>query len=156
MAAAVVMAVPLTANAAEKINSVSISFHAEDSRGGRNRMWRRIPAATTIRQGGVSLASEYYSGDESESKKYEGDNKTYVVELSADDGYYFNITKSDKVKLNGEGAQFVRASRRDNGSTLIITAKLNKHRILPWNRGCSILEQGRIRYLGSGKRYPVL
>ena len=31
MAAAVVMAVPLTANAAEKINSVSISFHAEDS-----------------------------------------------------------------------------------------------------------------------------
>ena len=31
MAAAVVMTVPLTANAAEKINSVSISFHAEDS-----------------------------------------------------------------------------------------------------------------------------
>ena len=48
-----------------------------------------------------------------------------MVELSADDGYYFNITKSDKVKLNGEGARFVRASRRDNGSTLIITAKLN-------------------------------
>ena len=69
MAAAVVMAVPLTANAAEKINSVSISFHAEDS-GEEEPDVEADTRGNHYSAGSVSLASEYYSGDESESKKY--------------------------------------------------------------------------------------
>lgn len=126
VAAAMVCAVPLSAQAANAINSVSLSFDAEsfDDEG--------VPEieveakGSTYDAGDAMLASEYYSGDEANESKYEGDHQTYVVELSADDDYYFNITKSSKINLNGAGAEFVRASRKDNGTTLIVTVKLTR------------------------------
>lgn len=124
MTAAMMCAMPLSAQAAKAINSVSVSFDAESfDEDGIPDIEIKVKG-DNYDAGSVSLASEYYSGDEKNESLYEGDMQTYVVELSADDDYYFNITKSNKIHLNGAGAEFVKASRKDNGSTLIVTVKL--------------------------------
>lgn len=126
MTAAMVCVMPLSAQAAEAINSVSLSFDAENFDDDGVPEIEVEAKGSTYDVGEAMLASEYYSGDEANESKYEGDHQTYVVELSADDDHYFNITKSSKINLNGAGAEFVRASRKDNGTTLIITVKLTR------------------------------
>lgn len=120
-AAAFASAAPMMPGAAEKINSVSVTFEAEDF---DDTDGLPVVGATTKKDtysvGEVTNAYEYYNDEQ-----YEGKN-VYVVELSAEDGYYFNITKASNISLKGAGAEYVKASRRDNGTTLIITAKLTK------------------------------
>jgi len=126
MTTAMMCAMPLSAQAAKVINSVSLSFDAEDFDDEGVPEIEVEVKGNTYDVSEAIPASEYYSGDEANEQKYEGDQQTYVVELSADDDYYFNITRSSKINLSGAGAEFIKASRKDNGSTLIITVKLTR------------------------------
>lgn len=119
VAAAAICMLPMHAFADEKINSVSVKFEAEDFDMGMPVVDAEI--SSDKYSGFVSSAYEYYGGEE----EYSGDTDTYIIELTAEDGWYFNVTKSSSIHLSGAGAEFVKASRQDNGQTLIITAKLN-------------------------------
>lgn len=108
-----------TGYAEEKINRVSLSFQSDgfDEEG--------IPEIDVSVRGDHYSAAEVmraYEYDEEEADK--GDTQTYVVELYADQGYYFHITKPGNIKVSGAGAQFVKASRKENGSLLVVTVKL--------------------------------
>lgn len=113
LATAAILAFPLSARAQEKINSVSIRIEIEDF----DEEGRPEVTASTKNEhytvGSIESAYEQFSSGDS-----------YVIELYADDGYYFNITRSDKIHLNGLGADFIKASRQDNGSNLILTVRL--------------------------------
>lgn len=114
---------PVNGYGEEKINRVNISFRSEgfDDKG--------VPEIEVSVRGGhysaeeAIRACEYY---EEEAEAYQEDTQTYVVELYADNGHYFNITKSENIKISGFGAQLVKASRKDNGSLLVVTVKLTK------------------------------
>lgn len=106
----------------EKINKVNIKFEAEafDTEG--------YPVID------VNVKSDRYVLNELDTAlTYYGENQgycegdgTYVVELSAVEGFYFNIANSNGILLNGAGAELVKASRRDNGQTLVITVRLTR------------------------------
>lgn len=77
--------------------------------------------------GSVELESETADQDDDDfttKKKKSAAEENYVVELSADDGYAFYLTKASQVKLQGAGAEYVKASRLDNGTTLRLIIKL--------------------------------
>lgn len=107
---------------AEKINKVNIKFRAEDfdSEG--------YPVID------VNVKNDRYMVNELDTawayfRENQGERETddtYVVELGAAEGFYFNITKSNGIFLNGAGAELVKASRRDNGQTLVITVRLTR------------------------------
>lgn len=117
-AAAGLLALPATVFADEKINSVSVRFEVDDFDEGMPVV--DIKTSSDKYSGTVSTAYEYSGGDGYD----ENDTTTYIVELTAEDGWYFNITKSERIRLSGSGAKFVKASRKDNGQTLVITAEL--------------------------------
>ncbi len=114
--------IPVTGYAEEKINSVSISFRADgfDDEG--------VPEID------VSVRGAHYSAEEvmraydyyGEEEDYKEDTETYIVELYADEGYYFNIAKPGNIKVSGAGAQFAKASRKENGSLLVVTVRLTR------------------------------
>lgn len=106
--------------AKEKINSVSVRFEAEDF---DEENIPTIEATTKGKHYSVNEMERAYEYFRNEST-YDENSNVYVVELTAEDGYYFNITKSANIKLNGAGAEFIKASRQDNGQTLILTVRL--------------------------------
>lgn len=117
------LSVPLAALAQEKINSVSIRIESDDF-----DEWGRPELTATSKSGHYSVgniesAYDHFNSDDSNTL-YEEDTDVYVIELYAEDGYYFNITKSDKIHINGLGADFIKASRQNNGSDLTITVRL--------------------------------
>lgn len=111
LTAALMFFIPLTTYAQEKINSVSLWIESDDF-----DEWGRPELTAESKRGHYSVG-----GIES---VYEEDTGIYVIELYAEDGYYFNITKSDKIHVNGLGSDFIKASRQNNGSDLIITVRL--------------------------------
>lgn len=123
LSACAVLAFPMTAQAKEKINSVSIRIESEyfDE-------WGRPELTASAKSGHYSVgdieSANEYSNSGNSAMAYEEDADVYVIELYADDGYYFNITKSDKIHINGLGADFIKASRQNNGSDLILTVRL--------------------------------
>jgi hypothetical protein len=52
------------------------------------------------------------------------DSNIFVIELQADDGYYFDTIKKDKIKISGLEAEFVKAARKNNGQNFYITAQV--------------------------------
>lgn len=122
LTAAMILAFPLSAHAQEKINSVSIRIESEDF-----DEWGRPELTASTKSGHYTVGnieSAYEHFDSSTPGSYEEDTDVYVIELYADDGYYFNITKADKIHINGLGADFIKASRQNNGSDLILTVRL--------------------------------
>lgn len=113
-------ALPETVFADDKINSVSVRFIVDDFEEGVPVV--EIETGSKKYEGTVSTAYEYSGGDGYD----EDDTNTYIVELTAEDGWYFSVTKSNQIRLSGGGAKFVKASRQNNGQTLIITAELEK------------------------------
>lgn len=117
------VALPFTAFADEKINSVNIHFECEEGMDDEFGMLE-ITAETDgnhYEASDVIPAADYFNDG-----SYEDNDKAYVIELTAEDDYYFNITKSSSIRLSGEGADLIKASRRDNGQTLIVTVELSK------------------------------
>lgn len=104
----------------EKINTVSLRFTAEEF-DEEEAVVTAEAKGSTYYVNHVSSSFEYYGED-----TYSGKKNVYVVELAAEDGYYFNITKAASISLNGAGAKFLKAARQDNGGSLIITAELTK------------------------------
>lgn len=107
--------------AATKIEKVELRFEPQelDERG--------VPEIEVTNRGthyaiGDCSNAYYYYGKDNRYNFDEASN-LYTVELFADDGYYFNTYK-DKIKVSGFGAQFVRAERKDNGQTFIVTVRL--------------------------------
>lgn len=122
LAAAVILALPLPVQAQEKINSVSVRIESEDF-----DEWGRPELTASTKSGHYTVGnieSAYEHFDSSTPGTYEEDTDIYVIELYADDGYYFNITKADKIHITGLGADFIKASRQNNGSDLILTVRL--------------------------------
>lgn len=121
--AVAVLAFPMAAHAQEKINSVSIRIESEGF-----DEWGRPELTASTKSGHYSVGnieSAYEQfGSSDPGAAYDEDTDVYVIELYADDGYYFNITKSDKIHINGLGADFIKASRQNNGSDLILTVRL--------------------------------
>ena len=74
------------------------------------------------------------SGNKYNFDHYEVENDTFYwtsedvpdikIYLSAEEGYYFRITKASQITLNGDGVKYVSASREDNGYTLVVEVKL--------------------------------
>lgn len=118
LAAATLCALPMNAMATEKINNVSVKFEMEDVDEGMPAV--DVDIDNDKYSGFVSSAAEYYGGE----GEYAEDPNIYIVELQAEDDWYFNITKQSGIHLSGAGAEFIKASRRNNGQTLIITARL--------------------------------
>lgn len=121
--AVLIFSLPLITLAQEKINSVNIRIESDDF-----DEWGRPGLTATSKSGHYSVGSiesayEHFNSSDSDNA-YEEDTDVYVIELYAEDGYYFNITKSDKIHIDGLGAEFIKASRQNNGSDLTITMRL--------------------------------
>lgn len=118
---------PVQANATEKIQKVNVKFDIE---GYDENGYPEITAESSSGHysvGSVELESEATDQDDdifADNKKKNAAEENYVVELSADSGYAFYLTKASQVKLQGAGAEYVKASRLDNGSTLRLIVKL--------------------------------
>lgn len=118
---------PAHAYATEKIQKVSVKFHIE---GYDDEGYPEITAESSSGHysvGSVDLESETTDDDDdpfTTKKSKSAAEENYVVELSADDGYAFYLTKASQVKLQGAGAEYVKASRLDNGTTLRLVIKL--------------------------------
>lgn len=113
---------PEPAYGAAKINKVNITFEAETFDTEGEPVIDAFVKSDRYTVNELDTAWSYYGEDQGYG---DGDN-TYVVELSAAEGYYFNISTSKGIHLNGAGAELMKASRRDNGQTLIITARLTR------------------------------
>lgn len=116
------MAVPcwIIGYGTEKISHVSIRLEAEGFNEWGEPELSAFTKGNHYSAGEVISAADYYGLDK-------GDEETanlYVIELDAEDGYYFNITKSDRINFNGLGAEFVKASRQNNGLNLYVTVRL--------------------------------
>ena len=75
----------------------------------------------------ITTRGKYYSFDYYEIENVgfewmEDDVPEIIIYLSADDGYYFSLTKASAVKLTG--ATYVRAATQDNKETLKLQVKL--------------------------------
>lgn len=116
--------IPTVGYAESKVNSVSIFFETNGFDEEGNPEIDVSVGNGNYSAGDVMRVYEYY--EEEDAGIYQSDIQTYVVELHADSGSYFNITKSGNIKLQGAGAEFVKASRKENGSVLIITVKLTR------------------------------
>jgi hypothetical protein len=118
---------PVQVNATEKIQKVNVRFCIE---GYDEDGYPEITAESSSGHysvGSVELESETADQDDDDfttKKKKSAAEENYVVELSADDGYAFYLTKASQVKLQGAGAEYVKASRLDNGTTLRLIIKL--------------------------------
>lgn len=120
--------IPGKAYATEKINKVTVSFKVE---GYDEYGYPEITADTNSSHyscGTVDLENVYSDEDDDDytTSAKSASEENYVVELSADDGYAFYLTKASQVTLKGAGAQYVKASRLDNGTTLRLTVKLTE------------------------------
>lgn len=123
LTAVLMLSVPLTAYSREKISSVSIRIESDDF-----DEWGRPELTATSKSGHYAVGSmesayDHFNSNDSDTA-YKEDTDVYVIELYAEDGYYFNITKSDKIHITGLGADFIKASRQNNGSDLAITVRL--------------------------------
>ena len=117
--------------AAEKISRVSVDFTIEGyDEYGYPEITAETPSSAHYSCGSADLESAYADdGSEEEGnaeKAKTAAEENYVIELSAEDGYAFQLTKADQVKLNGAGARYVKASRLDNGTTLRLTFQLTQ------------------------------
>lgn len=121
---------PVTALAVEKINSVKVNFTIE----GYDEYGHPTIVAETNSDnyscGDVYLESEA-PGSSSEDPFYSSSTKAaseenYIVELNAESDHAFYLSKASQVKLNGAGAEYVKASRLENGTLLRITVKFSK------------------------------
>ena len=122
---------PESAFAAEKISRVSVDFKIEGyDEYGYPEITAEAPSSAHYSCGSADLESGYTDDDSGEDGSAEkaktAAEENYVIDLSADDGYTFYLTKADQVKLNGAGAQYVKASRLDNGTTLRLTFRLTR------------------------------
>lgn len=124
---------PVSAFATEKINRVSVNFSIEGyDEYGYPEIEAEVPTSAHYSCGTADLEYEYLDDDddvnESQGTRKEkaASEENYVIELSADDGYAFYLTKADQVRLSGAGAKYVKASRLDNGTTLRLTFQLTQ------------------------------
>lgn len=115
---------PFHAYAVTKIQKVNVKFHIE---GYDDDGYPEITAENGSGHysvGSVELELESTDDDDKFATKKTAAEENYVVELSADDGYAFYLTKASQVKLQGAGAEYVKASRLDNGTLLRLVIKL--------------------------------
>lgn len=122
---------PGSAFAAEKISRVSVDFKIEGyDEYGYPEIEAKVSPSAHYSCGTVDLESEYMDEDDEDDGKTKkaktAAEENYVLEFSAEDGYAFYLTKKDQVKLNGAGAQYVKASRLDNGTTLRLVFQLTQ------------------------------
>lgn len=113
---------PQPAYAAEKISHVTITFQSEDFDETGTPIIEAVAGRDAYAVDELYTAYEYYGND----KAYDEESNIYVVELRAAEGYYFGVSKASGIRLEGVGAVFMRASRLDNGRTLIVTAELTQ------------------------------
>lgn len=117
---------PITVFATEKITRASVKFEIEEyDEEGYPQITATVPASAHYTCDSPWRESEEEE-DDGETKAKTAAEENYVLELSAEDGYAFYMTKADQVKLSGAGAEYVKASRLDNGATLRIIFKLTK------------------------------
>lgn len=111
----------ITSMAAEKIKSVSVKFHIQeyDEEG-----TPYITATTTSQAYTCGEVDVYYSDEDYREKAVS--EETYVVDLYAADENAFYLTKASQVKLSGAGAQYVKASRLENGTLLRLLVKFTE------------------------------
>lgn len=81
----------------------------------------------------IVLAKEYYDDDTEDSddtnnSKYS--NNEYVIVLTCEDSKYFDIEDNKHIHIKGGEAEFVKASRRDNGTTFVIDAKIDDSNLI--------------------------
>lgn len=108
--------------AANKINSVSVRFKVEGYSD------EGIPDISAESKGGHYSVGSVDLEDSDDKDPFSIDVSTakYCVDVSADDGYAFYITKASQVKLSGAGVTYVKASRLDGGTTLHLIVKFTK------------------------------
>lgn len=112
----------ITSMAAEKIKSVSVKFHIEeyDEEG-----TPYITASTGSESYSCGEVDVYYDAEDNYREKSVSE-ETYVVDLYAKDENAFYLTKASQVKLSGAGAQYVKASRLENGTLLRLLVKFTE------------------------------
>lgn len=146
---------PESAFAAEKISRVSVDFTIEGyDEYGYPEITAETPSSAHYSCGSADLESAYMDDDGEEDGNAEkaktAAEEKYVIELSAEDGYAFHLTKAEQVKLNGAGARYVKASRLDNGTTLRLTFQLTQLEDV-----CSPVEQAAWRGDGTASWDPA-
>lgn len=99
--------------AATKVKSVNISLKLED-----------FDSSGTPVVSAAAKSAKYYVNDLYAASSDESLDNIYIIELVAGDDFYFDVTKTDQIKVSGLGAEFQKASRQNNGQSLIITVAL--------------------------------
>ena len=112
-----------SAFAANKINSVSVKFSVD---GYSEEGYPQIEAYTSAKHYFVSDVTLETDSDTDDVSSIDYANARYCLDLSADDGYAFYITKASQVKLSGYGAAYVKATRLNSGTTLHIVFKFEE------------------------------
>jgi len=115
------LALPVTGFAEEKINNVTVRLETEGFDKWGSPEIEVVTRSGHYSAGEIYTAFDYYGMDGT----YDEDSNVYVIQLDAEDGYYFNITKVENIKVTGLGATYVKASRQNNGQNLYITVSLD-------------------------------
>lgn len=111
--------------AAEKINNVKIKFDVEDyDEYGEPDLIAEVPENKRYSVSEI-MSYEDYLSNSNLSRSSANIENMYVVRLSADDDAVFYLKKKDDVKISGLGAEYIRAARKDQGSTLDVAVRLN-------------------------------
>lgn len=111
--------------ASEKINNVKIKFDVEDyDEYGEPDLIAEVPENKKYSVSEIMTYEDYLSNSNISGSSTNIENM-YVVRLSADDDAVFYLKKKDDVKISGLGAEYVRAARKDQGSTLDVAVRLN-------------------------------
>ncbi len=110
----------LTGFADTRIGSLSIKFTSdgyEDS----NRLDVEMTVSNEHCYGSVYSAMDY-----ADPGIYWNDPAVYVVELRAEDEYYFPYMSADRYRVSGLGAKFLEARRVDSGEGLVIFVRFTR------------------------------
>lgn len=113
-----VCAVPAFAATRKKITSVNVKVTSDiqpETRFGEETI--------EVETKGGKYSFDYYEIENFGFEWMEDDVPQIIIYLSADEGYYFSLSKASDVKLSG--ATYVKASKQDSSETLKLTVKLS-------------------------------
>lgn len=108
---------PALAATRKKITSVNVKVTADiqpETRFGEESI--------EVETKGNNYSFDYYEIENFGFEWMEDDVPQIIIYLSADEGYYFSLSKASAVKLTG--ATYVKASKQDSSETLKLTVKL--------------------------------
>ena len=113
------------AYAAQKINSVKFHVDVTDyDEEGEPEFDVEVSSGAGYSFADIMTYEDYLDRSSSSTSASNIQN-VYVVELTADDDHVFYVQKKSDIKASGLGSEYIRAARKNQGSTLEVVLRFN-------------------------------